>query len=77
MTQSRSQRSFWMDLMCDTGSMRETSSTVTSGIHCMHAACAHSPLSVAGLSAPPVTGHRQHCGAFASFSCVIQSYPFQ
>lgn len=34
----------------------------TSGIHCMQAACAHRPGSVVGLSAPPATGHRQHCG---------------
>jgi hypothetical protein len=69
MTQSSSQRSFWMDLMWEMGSMREMSSTVTSGIHCMHAAWHQSPGSVVGFSAPPVTGQRQHCGACWSFSC--------
>ena len=35
----------------------------------MHAAWHHRPSSVVGLSAPPVTGHRQHCGGGLSSSC--------
>jgi hypothetical protein len=67
-----SQRSFWMDVTWQTGSMRATSSTETSGTHCMHAAWHHSPRSVVGLSAPPVTGHRQHCGGGPPSSCEPQ-----
>ena len=64
-----SQRSFWMEVMLDTGSMRVTSSTDTSGIHCMHVAWHHRPSLVAGLSAPPDTGQMQHCGALPPSSC--------
>ena len=67
--QLRSQRSFWMDLMWETGSMRFKSSTVTSGIHCMQAQWHHSPGSVVRFRAPPVTGHRQHCGLSLPSSC--------
>ena len=35
-----SQRSFWMALMWHTGSMRDTSSTLTSGTHCAQHALA-------------------------------------
>jgi hypothetical protein len=48
--------------MPPTGSIVSASSTVTSGIHCRQAACTQRPARVAGLSAPPATGHRQHCG---------------
>lgn len=67
-----SQRSFWMEVMLDTGSMRVTSSTDTSGIHCMQVAWHHRPELDAGFRAPPDTGHRQHCGAGAPSSCGTQ-----
>ncbi len=72
MQHMRSQRSFWMLLMWHTGSMRVTSFTETSGIHCMQAAWHHRSSPSAGLSAPPETGHRQHCGATLSCSCSTQ-----
>ena len=36
---------------------------------CMHAAWHQSSGSVVGLSAPPVTGQRQHCGSRPPSSC--------
>ena len=71
MQHMRSQRSFWMLLMWHTGSMRATSFTETSGIHCMQAAWHHRSSSSAGFRAPPETGHRQHCGGTLSCSCSI------
>ena len=70
MQQLRSQRSFWMDLMWEMGSMRLMSSTVTSGIHCMQAAWHQRSDSVVFFSAPPETGHRQQWGASSPSSCV-------
>lgn len=76
MQHMRSQRSFWMLLMWHTGSMRVTSFTDTSGIHCMQAAWHHKSSSSAGFSAPPDTGHRQHCGGTLSCSCTFHALIF-
>ena len=73
MQHMRSQRSFWMLLMWHTGSMRVTSFTDTSGIHCMQAAWHHRSSSSAGFRAPPDTGHKQHCGGTLSCSCKVQA----
>ena len=62
MQQGSSQRSCWIALMFAMGSIRSTFSTVTSGVHCMHATWHHTSGMVVGFSAPPSTGQRQHWG---------------